>query len=45
MSQDVDIQVQVQNIPELGRRRLETCHFPTDYVSGHQRPNSGTFRT
>ena len=29
--QDVDVQVQVRFVPELGRRRLETCLFPLDH--------------
>ena len=30
MYRDVDVQVQVRNVPELERQRLETCPFPVD---------------
>ena len=31
MFQDVDVQVQVRNVPKLERQRLETCLFPMDH--------------
>ena len=31
ISQDVDVKVQVHNVPEIRRQRLETYHFPMDH--------------